>query len=161
MTDRVKMSVTSGDDTQPSNVGRWAAGEDPAKRQQILEGAKRVFLKMGFDAASMGAIAKEAGVSKGTLYVYFKSKEELFEAIVEEQRLQEAEQIFALDEAAGLEHAGRVERLAHAAGERGESRRLGMGKRIFPAVARRRELPRKNSASAGLSSSVRPTARIS
>ena len=56
-----------------------------------------MFLAQGFDAASMGAIAREAGVSKGTLYVYFKSKEELFEAIVEEQCRQQAEQIFALD----------------------------------------------------------------
>jgi AcrR family transcriptional regulator len=80
-----------------------AATTDGGKRRQVLDGACRVFLRLGFDAASMGTIAKEAGVSKGTLYVYFKSKEELFEAIVEEQRLQEAEQIFALDEAADIE----------------------------------------------------------
>ena len=49
----------------------------------------------------MGAIAREAGVSKGTLYVYFKSKEELFEAIVEEQCRQQAEQIFTFDERGG------------------------------------------------------------
>src|SRR5262245_55113051 len=66
-------------------------GVDPVKRRQIADGASRVFLAQGFDAASMGAIAREAGVSKGTLYVYFKSKEELFEAIVEEQRRQQAE----------------------------------------------------------------------
>src|SRR5215470_238652 len=70
---------------------------DSAKRRQILDGARRMFLAQGFDAASMGAIAREAGVSKGTLYVYFKSKEELFEAIVEEQCRAEAEQIFTLD----------------------------------------------------------------
>ena len=51
----------------------------------------------GFDAASMGEIAREAGVSKGTLYVYFDSKEELFEAIVEEQCRQQGEQIFTFD----------------------------------------------------------------
>ena len=45
----------------------------------------------------MGEIAREAGVSKGTLYVYFKSKEELFEAIVEAQCRQQGEQIFTLD----------------------------------------------------------------
>ena len=60
-------------------------GSEAAKRRQIIDGARRVFLAQGFDAASMGEIAREAGVSKGTLYVYFKSKEELFEAIVEEQ----------------------------------------------------------------------------
>ena len=71
--------------------------EDSAKRRQIIEGRARVFLAQGFDAASMGEIARAAGVSKGTLYVYFKSKEELFEAIVEEQCRAQAEQIFAFD----------------------------------------------------------------
>src|SRR5262245_46611359 len=70
------------------------ARSDRLKRRQILEGARHMFLAQGFDAASMGAIARQAGVSKGTLYVYFKSKEELFEAIVEEQCRAEAEQIF-------------------------------------------------------------------
>lgn len=67
-------------------TGRWAAGEDPVKRMQILEGAKRVFMKMGFDAASMNDVTREAGVSKGTLYVYFANKEELFTAMIETER---------------------------------------------------------------------------
>jgi AcrR family transcriptional regulator len=75
---------------------------DPAKRRQIIDGACHVFLAQGFDAASMGAIAKEAGVSKGTLYVYFKNKEELFEAIVEQQCRQQAEQIFTFDQTADI-----------------------------------------------------------
>ena len=66
--------------------GRPAAGQDPVKRKQILDGARRVFIDMGFDAASMNDITREAGVSKGTIYVYFANKEELFEAIVEEER---------------------------------------------------------------------------
>lgn len=66
--------------------GRAAAGENPAKREQILEGARRVFMEMGFDAASMNDITREAGVSKGTIYVYFSSKDELFEALIEEER---------------------------------------------------------------------------
>jgi AcrR family transcriptional regulator len=70
----------------PSSGGRWAAGEDPAKRRQILEGAKRVFMKLGFDAASMNDVTREAGVSKGTLYVYFANKEELFTAMMETER---------------------------------------------------------------------------
>lgn len=59
--------------------------EDSAKRRQILEGARHVFMDRGFDGASMGEIAREAGVSKGTLYVYFTDKNALFEAIVEQQ----------------------------------------------------------------------------
>src|SRR5436853_5369027 len=72
-------------------------GGDSAKRRQILEGARRVFLAQGFDAASMGEIARAAGVSKGTLYVYFENKEELFAAIVREECQAQAEQIFDLD----------------------------------------------------------------
>jgi AcrR family transcriptional regulator len=71
--------------------------QDNAKRRQIMDGARPVFLAHGFDAASMGEIARQAGVSKGTLYVYFDSKEALFEAIVEEECRAQAEQVFALD----------------------------------------------------------------
>jgi AcrR family transcriptional regulator len=71
--------------------------QDRAKRRQIMDGARQVFLRQGFDAASMGEIARRAGVSKGTLYVYFDSKEALFEAIFEEESRSQAEQVFALD----------------------------------------------------------------
>jgi AcrR family transcriptional regulator len=71
--------------------------EDSAKRRQIIEGARAVFLAQGFDAASMNDIARAAGVSKGTLYVYFKHKEQLFEAIVEQECEAQAEGIFELD----------------------------------------------------------------
>lgn len=66
--------------------GRPAAGTDPRKRRQILDGASRVFTTLGFDAASMSDIAREADVSKATLYVYFSSKEQLFAAICAEHR---------------------------------------------------------------------------
>ena len=66
--------------------GRPRAGHDPVKRRQIIDGARRVFINMGFDAASMNDITREAGVSKGTIYVYFANKEELFEALIEEER---------------------------------------------------------------------------
>jgi len=73
------------------------AVSEGAKRRQIMDGARAVFLDQGFDAASMGEIARRAGVSKGTLYVYFDSKELLFEAIVAEQCQAQAEQVFSLD----------------------------------------------------------------
>ena len=53
-----------------------------AKRTQILAGAQRVFLQQGFAAASTDAIAREAGVSKRTLYAYYPSKEELFAEVL-------------------------------------------------------------------------------
>jgi AcrR family transcriptional regulator len=70
---------------------------DNAKRRQIMTGAREVFLAQGFDAASMGEIARTAGVSKGTLYVYFDSKEQLFQAIATEECTRQAEQVFSLD----------------------------------------------------------------
>jgi AcrR family transcriptional regulator len=75
-----------------------ANGEDEStKRRQIIDGARAVFLSKGFDAASMNDIARAAGVSKGTLYVYFHDKERLFEAIVEQECASQAEGIFDLD----------------------------------------------------------------
>ncbi len=71
------------------------AGAGAAKRAQILTGARSVFLARGFAAASMGEIAKAAGVSKGTLYVYFDSKTALFQALMEEQQRNTAERLAA------------------------------------------------------------------
>jgi AcrR family transcriptional regulator len=76
-----------------------SAQQDSAKRRQIMDGAREVFLAQGFDAASMGEIARKAGVSKGTLYVYFDSKERLFEAIAHEECGAQAEGVFSLDPA--------------------------------------------------------------
>ncbi|MBO0344452.1 TetR/AcrR family transcriptional regulator [Roseibium limicola] len=61
------------------------------KRRQIMEGARAVFQANGFDGASMEQIAKSAGVSKGTLYVYFANKEELFKALILAERVIQAD----------------------------------------------------------------------
>jgi AcrR family transcriptional regulator len=71
--------------------------EDSSKRRQILDGARKVFMDLGFDGASMGEIARSAGVSKGTLYVYFADKSRLFEAIVEEESLEQGKVAFNFD----------------------------------------------------------------
>jgi len=77
------------EDIPPSApAGRFAAGEDPVKREQILDGAWRVFKRKGFDAASMNDITREAAVSKGTIYVYFENKDELFAALIDRHRAQ-------------------------------------------------------------------------
>jgi AcrR family transcriptional regulator len=71
--------------------------DEDGKRRQILDGAMRVFLDKGFDAASMSEIARAAGVSKGTLYVYFADKQSLFDAIVQERCHIHAERVFEFD----------------------------------------------------------------
>jgi len=68
-----------------------------ARRQGILEVAREVFLVEGYAAASMSMIAARVGGSKGTLYNYFRSKEELFEAFIRHACEAEADAAFAID----------------------------------------------------------------
>ncbi|MDD2605018.1 MAG: TetR/AcrR family transcriptional regulator [Desulfobacteraceae bacterium] len=55
--------------------------EKERRRQQIIVAAKRVFSERGFNRATMEDIAKEAELSPGTLYLYFKNKEELYASL--------------------------------------------------------------------------------
>ncbi|MDQ7249378.1 TetR/AcrR family transcriptional regulator [Dongia sedimenti] len=59
---------------------RWRRRAE-ARPAEILDAALTVFSAHGFAAAKLDDVAKEAGVSKGTLYLYFESKEALFEAM--------------------------------------------------------------------------------
>jgi TetR/AcrR family transcriptional regulator len=56
------------------------------KRQRVLYSAKRAFAERGFTGANVNEIAREAGISVGALYKYFRSKEDLFLAIIEASR---------------------------------------------------------------------------
>ena len=55
--------------------------ERKRRRQQIMVAAKRVFSENGFNKATMEDIAKEAELSPGTLYLYFKNKDELYASL--------------------------------------------------------------------------------
>ncbi len=55
--------------------------EKERRRQQIMVAAKRVFSNKGFNKATMEDIAQEAELSPGTLYLYFKNKEELYASL--------------------------------------------------------------------------------
>ena len=57
-------------------------GLEKPKVRRILDAAASVFARRGFSGARMDEVAGEAGVSKGGLYLHFKSKEELFDALV-------------------------------------------------------------------------------
>jgi AcrR family transcriptional regulator len=67
-----------------------------ARREAILDVAAEVFLEEGFDAASMSTIASKVGGSKSTLYNYFKSKEEIFQAHIERYCGWQREEMFRL-----------------------------------------------------------------
>src|SRR3981081_3939230 len=83
----------------PPPTLRVIGENDRSKRRQILDGARKVVMDLGFDGASMGEIVRYAGVSKGTLYVYFADKSRLFEAIVEEESLEQGKVAFNFDPA--------------------------------------------------------------
>jgi AcrR family transcriptional regulator len=55
--------------------------EKERRRQQIMVAAKRVFSEKGFSKATMEDIAQEAELSPGTLYLYFRNKEELYASL--------------------------------------------------------------------------------
>ncbi|MCF8079699.1 MAG: TetR/AcrR family transcriptional regulator [Desulfobacterales bacterium] len=55
--------------------------EKERRRQQIMVAAKRVFSTRGFNRATMEDIAREAELSPGTLYLYFKNKDELYASL--------------------------------------------------------------------------------
>src|SRR5512139_3856168 len=63
------------------NSPRWQRRAEDRPRE-ICAAALDVFAEKGFASAKLDEIAKRAGVSKGTLYLYFKDKEQLFRAVV-------------------------------------------------------------------------------
>jgi AcrR family transcriptional regulator len=74
--------------------GRWERRKD-ARPQELLAAALDLFVERGYAATRLDDVAARAGVSKGTLYLYFNNKEDLFKAVVREHLvpvLGEAEQ---------------------------------------------------------------------
>jgi AcrR family transcriptional regulator len=67
----------------PDAAQRWSRRKE-ARPQEILEAALSVFAEKGFAAARMDDVARRAGVTKGTIYLYFPSKEDLFKSLVRE-----------------------------------------------------------------------------
>ncbi|MEA5159710.1 TetR/AcrR family transcriptional regulator [Cereibacter johrii] len=75
-------------ETPPARKGR--------KMPQVLEGARTIFLRDGFEGASVDDIARAAGVSKATLYSYFPDKRLLFLEVAKAECLRQAEETVAL-----------------------------------------------------------------
>ena len=74
---------------------RWERRKD-ARPGELAAAALELFVERGFAATRLDDVAKRAGVSKGTLYLYFDSKEDLFKAVIREgyvAPLTEAEQL--------------------------------------------------------------------
>jgi AcrR family transcriptional regulator len=81
---------------------RWQRRKED-RPSEILAAALETFVEHGYAATKLEDVARRAGITKGTLYIYFKSKEALFQAVVRENVvpiLVSAEQIVGDDEAA-------------------------------------------------------------
>ena len=65
-----------------------AAERGGDKRERILTAAERIFARRGFFAAKVSDVAKEAGVADGTIYLYFKSKDDLLISLFEQRMTQ-------------------------------------------------------------------------
>lgn len=87
--------------TESETPPRWQRRADE-RPQELLDAALEVFVERGFAAARLDEVAKRAGVSKGTVYLYFSSKEDLLKALVESAIVPEVENVEAL----AREHAG-------------------------------------------------------
>jgi len=96
-----------------------------AKRRSILAAAEKVFEAHGYAAATVDAVAAEAGVAKGSVYNYFRSKQELFTAVFDEAFAEDeaaVDRLLAADLSAGQKLA---EYLNHWYGRMTHYRRVG------------------------------------
>lgn len=59
-----------------------AKSDNEARRQRILDAAANLFVHYGYDKTTVSDIAREAGVSKGAIYLHFDSKDDLFEGLL-------------------------------------------------------------------------------
>lgn len=74
---------TEGEDVQERDAGKGRRGSD--KRERILRAAIKVFAKKGFYATRVSEIAKAAQVADGTIYLYFKNKDDVLISIFEDR----------------------------------------------------------------------------
>jgi TetR/AcrR family transcriptional regulator len=61
-----------------------SAEQKALRRQVVIEAAEIYFLEVGYEAFSMAQLAKKSGVAKGTIYLYFKTREDLFLSLYEQ-----------------------------------------------------------------------------
>ena len=91
-------------------VSGWRRRKE-ARPDEILAAALASFAERGFAATRLEDVAARAGISKGTLYLYFKGKEELFEAVVRATLVPNLERLEALTASFDGPNARLLERL--------------------------------------------------
>jgi AcrR family transcriptional regulator len=114
------------------------------KRTQLLRAASRFFLKHGYDKGSINALARSSAISKESIYRYFNSKEQLFEAVIDKELEDYQTELAALVE--GFEELSPVEGLTRTAEAMltvlTSERTLAMRRLVFQAVGRNPDIGR-------------------
>jgi len=83
----LSLGVVVGQQKKRPKRGAFAAKRGTSKRREIIRAALKVFAEMGYDRATMDDIAQELEATKGLVYGYFKSKEELLAGILSDEEL--------------------------------------------------------------------------
>lgn len=79
-----------------TTAAKWRRRKE-ARPQEILAAALTVFAERGYTATRLDDVARKAGVTKGTVYLYFPNKEELFKAVIRDSLLPTLTSIGAMD----------------------------------------------------------------
>jgi TetR/AcrR family fatty acid metabolism transcriptional regulator len=80
-----RFSTATAEAPGRTRAKKSARGRDGDKRERILRAATRVFARKGFYATKVSEVAKAAGVADGTIYLYFKSKDDLLVSLFEDR----------------------------------------------------------------------------
>jgi TetR/AcrR family transcriptional regulator of autoinduction and epiphytic fitness len=92
------------------------------RREKIVDAARSIFARKGFARGIMDEIAKEAGIAKGTIYLYFGSKKEIYKAVLDhDMKSINKTTLERMDAAVGLE--GKIRAFTLARLENGEERK--------------------------------------
>jgi TetR/AcrR family fatty acid metabolism transcriptional regulator len=81
MTDQSVIMNHTAEDRPKSRPATATAGPEGDKKSRILDSARQLLVKRGFQDIAMDDVAREAGVAKGTLFLYYKNKDELLSAV--------------------------------------------------------------------------------
>lgn len=114
-------------------AARFAAPEPTKKEEEVLGVAADYFLRHGYQGASINAMARESGISKESIYRYFNSKKDLFEAVIARELAQYQERLHSLDiEFESIELEVALQRIGESIlGAVSTDRTLGLRRLIF------------------------------
>ncbi len=111
------------------------AGDNVSRQAAILEAGFEIFSENGFAATRLDDVARRAGVAKGTLYLYFDSKEELFKKVVEQNLILNIKPVLEMFEAFEGPTAEFLDQAFALIGERLTKTRMGAFPKIILAEA--------------------------